>query len=60
MFEGENIFIVWAYVGVGLVTFGLIAWVIVQSRQVRARLEALEAQGIRRRSAAAEPGGPAA
>ena len=43
-------FIIAAYVGVAIVTFGLIAWTIWQSRQVKARLAALEAQGIRRRS----------
>ncbi|MEO8756324.1 MAG: heme exporter protein CcmD [Devosia sp.] len=47
----DTIFIVWAYLGVGLVTLGLIAVVGWQSRQVKAKLAALEAQGIRRRSA---------
>jgi hypothetical protein len=50
MLEGENIFIVWAYAGVALVTLGLVAWVVVGARRVKARLAALEAQGIRRRS----------
>ena len=53
--SGDLIFIVLAYAGVGLVTFGLIGWVWLRSRQVKGRLAALEAQGIRRRSA-----GPAA
>ena len=44
------VFILWAYAGVALAVLGLIVWVIVGSRQVRARLAALEAQGIRRRS----------
>ena len=44
------VFIEAVYAGVGLVTLALIAWVIWQSRQVKARLAALEAQGIRRRS----------
>ncbi len=44
------VFIEAAYAGVALVTLGLIAWVLWQSRQVRARLAVLEAQGIRRRS----------
>lgn len=43
-------FIIWAYVGVGGVTLGLIAWVWWQSRAVKARLAALELKGIRRRS----------
>jgi hypothetical protein len=60
MFEGENIFIVWAYAGVAIVTLGLVGWVIVQSLQVKARLAALGAQGVRRRSATGEPRGPAA
>ena len=47
----DAIFIVWAYVGAALVVLGLIAAVWAQSRSVKARLGALEAQGIRRRSA---------
>jgi heme exporter protein D len=47
----DALFIVWAYAGVGLVTLALIGWVWLQSRAARARLAALEAQGIRRRSA---------
>ena len=46
----EIVFIVWAYVGVGVVTLGLIAWVWFQSREVKARLAQLELKGIRRRS----------
>lgn len=48
----DAVFIVWAYAGVTLVTLGLIAAVWWQSRRAKARLAALEAQGIRRRSAA--------
>ena len=48
----DAIFIVWAYVGVGLVTLMLVAAVWWQSRRVKQKLAALEAQGIRRRSAA--------
>ena len=48
----DAIFIVWAYVGVGVVTLALIAAVWWRSRAVKLRLAALEAQGIRRRSAA--------
>ncbi|HVX73956.1 MAG: heme exporter protein CcmD [Devosia sp.] len=48
----DAIFIVWAYAGVALVTLALIAAVWWQSRRVKHRLAALEAQGIRRRSAA--------
>jgi heme exporter protein D len=53
--SGDLIFIVLAYVGVGVVTLGLIGWVWLQSRRVKLKLASLEAQGIRRRSA-----GPAA
>jgi hypothetical protein len=48
----DAIFIVWAYAGVALVTLALIAAVWWRSRAVRHKLAALEAQGIRRRSAA--------
>ena len=51
---GEGVhfeFIAWAYVGVGLLTVGLIAWVIWDSRRVKAKLEALDRAGIKRRSA---------
>ena len=47
----DVIFIVWAYVGVTLVTLGLIGSVWWQSRRVKLQLAAHEAQGIRRRSA---------
>ena len=47
----DVLFVVWAYVGVALVTLAIIAGVWVQARRVRAKLAALEAQGIRRRSA---------
>jgi heme exporter protein D len=46
----DFVFIVLAYVGVAVVTLGLVGWVWVSSRRVKARLAALEAQGIRRRS----------
>ncbi|MBI4922131.1 MAG: heme exporter protein CcmD [Devosia nanyangense] len=45
------VFIISAYVGVIVVTLGLIAWVGAQSARVKSRLAGLEAQGIRRRSA---------
>ncbi len=44
------IFIVTAYTGVAIVTAALIAWVAWNSANVKRRLAALEAQGIRRRS----------
>ena len=47
----DAIFIVWAYAGVGLATLALIAAVWWQSHQIKRRLAALDAQGIRRRSA---------
>ena len=48
----DAIFIVAAYAGVVVVTLALIGWTWWRSRQVKARLATLEAQGIRRRSAA--------
>ena len=48
----DAIFIVWAYAGGALVTLALIAAVWWRSRAVKQKLAALEAQGIRRRSAA--------
>jgi len=43
-------FILAAYGGVLAVALALIIWTIGRARRVRARLAALEAQGIRRRS----------
>jgi hypothetical protein len=48
----DAVFIVWAYAGVGLATLALIAAVWWQSRRAKQRLAGLEAQGVRRRSAA--------
>jgi heme exporter protein D len=50
------VFIVSAYVGVTVATIAVIAWVVVSAQRVKARLAALEAQGVRRRSST----GPAA
>ena len=47
------VYIVWSYVGVALTSLALIAWVALDSRRVRARLAALEARGVRRRSSGA-------
>jgi len=44
------VFIVWAYLGVGICTLLLIAFTIFDSRRIRKRLAALDARGIRRRS----------
>jgi len=44
------VFIEAAYVGVIVVTLALIGSVVWQSRQTKAKLAGLEAQGIRRRS----------
>lgn len=43
-------FIIWGYAGVAVATLALIGWVLWDSHRVMARLKALEAQGIRRRS----------
>jgi len=48
----DAVFIVWAYAGVALVTLALIAAVWWRSHAVKRKLAELEAQGIRRRSAA--------
>lgn len=51
-------FIIWGYAGVALVSAALAGWVFWQNRAVMARLARLEAQGVRRRSAASGPGAP--
>ena len=43
-------FIVAAYIGVGLVTLGLIVAVMLDAQRQKMRLRQLEAQGVRRRS----------
>ncbi len=48
-------FIIWAYIGVTLAVAALIAWTLLDARRTAAQIAALEARGIRRRSA-----GPAA
>lgn len=48
----DFMFVVLAYGGVGAVTLVLITLVWWQSRQVRRSIATLEAQGVRRRSAA--------
>ena len=48
------VYIVGGYAGVAVAVAALILWVALQSRGVAARLRALEAQGVRRRSA--DPG----
>ena len=45
-------FIVWGYVGVAIAVLALVGYVLWDSRRVKAKLAALEAQGIRRRSEA--------
>lgn len=48
---GEHaVFIVWAYVGVAIVTAAVIGWVASNSASVKRKLAALEASGVRRRS----------
>ena len=44
------VFIVSAYIGVAIVTAGLIVWVAWTSSRVKQKLAALEASGVRRRS----------
>jgi heme exporter protein D len=47
-------YIAGAYAGVAVLLLALIGWVVWDARRVRAKLAALEARGVRRRSA---PGG---
>jgi heme exporter protein D len=42
------IFIIWAYLGVALGVFGLLAWTLFNARATTARLAAREAQAPRR------------
>ena len=44
-------FIIWAFAGVAMLIGVLIGYVAWDARRVRARLKALEASGVRRRSA---------
>jgi len=48
------VFIVWAYIGVIIAVAALIAYVMLDRRQVEGRIKALEAQGVRRRSSQAK------
>ncbi len=48
-------FIFFAYLGVALVTFGLIGMIAIDARRQKARLEALDAMGIRRGRANGKP-----
>ncbi len=45
-------FIISAYGAAAVGVFGLVAWVLIENRRVMRRLEALERQGVRRRSEA--------
>ena len=55
MQETHAFFITWSYIGVGVLTLGLIAYVIWDSIRVKQKLQKLEKSGIRRRSAGATP-----
>ena len=46
----HTVFIISAYAGVAVVTAAIIAWVAWRSSDVKRRLAALEAAGVRRRS----------
>lgn len=45
------VFIVWAYIGVGIAVAGVVGGTLWSARNVKARLALLQAQGIGRRSA---------
>mgnify|MGYP001069232236 CR=1 FL=1 len=49
----HQLFILWSYLGVGVVTFGMIGLVVWDWLRVNKRLADLEKSGIRRRSAGA-------
>ena len=50
--EGTHFeFIAFAYAGVAILTLALIGYVIYDQRRVKAKLDALEKSGVRRRSA---------
>ena len=53
MAETHAFFITWAYVGAGLMTLGIIAYVVWDAMRVKQKLAALEKAGVRRRSAGA-------
>ena len=48
-------FIWWSYLIVAAVIGGLIAWLIADGRRMQRQLDALDARGIRRRSANPDP-----
>ena len=43
-------FIIWGYLGVAIAVVALVGYMLWDGRRVKAKLAALEAQGIRRRS----------
>ena len=57
---GRHAEFIWAsYAAVALVAFALIAWLVIEGRRYARQLAALEARGVRRRSAMApSPGEP--
>ena len=50
-------FIVWSYAGVAVLLAAMIGYVAWDARQMQAKLKALEARGVRRRSDGAAAGG---
>lgn len=46
----HQLYILWSYLGVGIVTLGMIALVVWDSLKVKKRLADLEKAGVRRRS----------
>lgn len=51
----HQLYILWSYLGVGIVTLGMIALVVWDSLKVKKRLADLEKAGVRRRSDGASP-----
>jgi heme exporter protein CcmD len=50
MAETHAFFITWSYVGAGVLTFSLIAYIVWDALRVKQKLAQLEKSGIRRRS----------
>ena len=49
----HQLFILWSYLGVGIVTLGMIGLVVWDALRVKKKLADLEKSGVRRRSAGA-------
>jgi heme exporter protein D len=48
-------FVAAAYLAAAAIVIGLVFWIMIDGRRLRRRIAALEAAGVRRRSASPEP-----